>query len=64
MLKSFDIVSEKNLRLGKLTKYFKYHSGFGTQIIQLSTQQLNGNMVAAYEYGTSVLFQFKTKPEA
>jgi two-component sensor histidine kinase len=34
-------------------------TGFGTQLIQLLTQQLNGKMTEIIKEGTSVLFQFK-----
>jgi len=35
-------------------------TGFGTQLISLLTQQLNGIMEETYNNGTSVTFQFKT----
>lgn len=39
-------------------------TGFGTQLVQLLTQQLDGKMFEEHENGTSILFQFKTKPAA
>src|SRR5690606_313289 len=36
-------------------------TGFGSQLIQLLTQQLNGKMLETNDSGTSVEFQFKTK---
>ncbi len=39
-------------------------SGFGSQLIQLLTQQLNGTMLEKVEMGTTVEFQFKIKTAA
>jgi len=39
-------------------------TGFGTQLIQLLTQQLNGKMQEINDNGTAVIFQFKTKHAA
>jgi len=39
-------------------------TGFGSQLIQLLTQQLNGKMIEKIEKGTSVEFQFKIKAAA
>jgi two-component sensor histidine kinase len=50
--------------VGKVIGLSPKGTGFGTQLIQLLTQQLDGKMVEDHENGTSVLFQFKTKPAA
>ena len=34
-------------------------TGFGSQLINLLTQQLNGHMTTSYTTGTSYVFQFK-----
>jgi len=39
-------------------------TGFGSQLIKLLTQQLNGNMQEQHNNGTSVLFEFKIKSAA
>ena len=39
-------------------------TGFGTQLIKLLTQQLNGNMEEKHDNGTSISFEFKIKPAA
>lgn len=39
-------------------------TGFGTQLVKLLTQQLNGNMEEKYINGTSISFEFKIKPAA
>ncbi|WP_339610657.1 histidine kinase dimerization/phosphoacceptor domain -containing protein [uncultured Planktosalinus sp.] len=39
-------------------------TGFGSQLIQLLTQQLNGTMLEKVEKGTTVEFQFKIKAAA
>ncbi|MFK7781448.1 histidine kinase dimerization/phosphoacceptor domain -containing protein [Psychroserpens sp.] len=39
-------------------------TGFGSQLIKLLTQQLNGNMQEQYTNGTSVYFEFKIKSAA
>ncbi|WP_460218446.1 tetratricopeptide repeat-containing sensor histidine kinase [Psychroserpens sp. MEBiC05023] len=39
-------------------------TGFGSQLIQLLTQQLNGVMKEKYDNGTSILFEFKIKSAA
>lgn len=50
--------------IGKVVGMAPTGTGFGTQLIQLLTQQLDGKMFEEYENGTSILFQFKTKPAA
>ena len=50
--------------VGKVIGLSPKGTGFGTQLIKLLTQQLDGKMVEDHENGTSVLFQFKTKPAA
>lgn len=50
--------------IGKRVASSAKGTGFGTQLIQLLTQQLEGNMIEEYDNGTSILFQFKTKPAA
>src|SRR5690606_16726255 len=47
--------------VGKVTGISAKGTGFGSQLIQLLTQQLNGKMLESNESGTSVEFQFKTK---
>jgi two-component sensor histidine kinase len=39
-------------------------TGFGSQLIKLLTQQLNGSMEEKHDNGTSVSFKFKIKPAA
>ncbi len=39
-------------------------SGFGTQLVQLLTQQLDGQMQEQQDNGTTLLFQFKTRTAA
>ncbi len=39
-------------------------TGFGSQLIQLLTQQLDGKMIEEHDNGTSILIQFKFKPAA
>lgn len=39
-------------------------TGFGTQLIQLLTQQLNGNMEESHDLGTSYIFHFKLSTAA
>ena len=45
--------------IGKVPGKSPEGTGFGTQLIQLLTQQLNGKMTEIIKEGTSVLFQFK-----
>ena len=39
-------------------------TGFGSQLIKLLTQQLNGSMKESHDNGTLILFEFKTKSAA
>ena len=50
--------------IGKTIKTTPKGTGFGSQLIKLLTQQLNGNMEETHENGTSVVFQFKIKSAA
>ncbi|WCO02736.1 tetratricopeptide repeat-containing sensor histidine kinase [Psychroserpens ponticola] len=50
--------------IGKTTEATPKGTGFGTQLIKLLTQQLNGNMQENHENGTSVVFEFKIKSAA
>jgi two-component sensor histidine kinase len=50
--------------VGKVIGLSPKGTGFGTQLIQLLTQQLDGKMLEEHDNGTSVSFQFKTKPAA
>jgi two-component sensor histidine kinase len=50
--------------VGKVVGMAPRGTGFGSQLIQLLTQQLDGKMMEDHENGTSILFQFKTKPAA
>ncbi|MEX0997336.1 MAG: histidine kinase dimerization/phosphoacceptor domain -containing protein [Flavobacteriaceae bacterium] len=50
--------------VGKIKELAPRGTGFGSQLIQLLTQQLNGTMLEKVEKGTSVEFQFKIKPAA
>jgi len=50
--------------IGKVVGLTPKGTGFGTQLIQLLTQQLDGKMIEEHHNGTSVLFHFKTKPAA
>jgi len=50
--------------IGKTIKTTPKGTGFGSQLIKLLTQQLNGYMEETYENGTSVVFQFKIKSAA
>lgn len=50
--------------VGKIKELAPKGTGFGSQLIQLLTQQLNGTMLEKVEKGTSVEFQFKIKPAA
>ena len=45
--------------IGKVVGKPAQGTGFGTQLIQLLTKQLNGKMTEIIKEGTSVLFQFK-----
>jgi two-component sensor histidine kinase len=50
--------------VGKVIGLSPIGTGFGTQLIKLLTQQLDGKMFEEHDNGTSILFQFKTKPAA
>jgi two-component sensor histidine kinase len=50
--------------IGKTTGASPKGTGFGSQLIKLLTQQLNGNMEEKHDNGTSVLFEFKLKSAA
>jgi len=50
--------------IGKTTDLAPKGTGFGSQLIKLLTQQLNGKMAEDNVNGTSVIFQFKTKSAA
>jgi two-component sensor histidine kinase len=50
--------------IGKMVNAATKGTGFGTQLIQLLTQQLNGTMHENAQYGTETLFYFKTKAAA
>ncbi|MEZ4793050.1 MAG: histidine kinase dimerization/phosphoacceptor domain -containing protein [Gelidibacter sp.] len=50
--------------IGKVVGLAPKGTGFGTQLIKLLTQQLDGKMFEEHDNGTSILFQFKTKPAA
>ena len=50
--------------IGKTLEAAPKGTGFGTQLIQLLTQQLNGTMHETVQYGTETLFHFKTKAAA
>ncbi len=50
--------------IGKVVGLVPKGTGFGTKLIQLLTQQLDGKMFEDHNNGTSILFQFKTKPAA
>lgn len=50
--------------IGKVIGMSPKGTGFGSQLILLLTQQLDGKMMEEHDNGTSVLFQFKTKPAA
>ncbi len=50
--------------VGKVVGMTPKGTGFGSQLIQLLTQQLDGKMFEEHDNGTSILFQFKTKPAA
>ncbi|OUR92238.1 histidine kinase [Flavobacteriales bacterium 34_180_T64] len=50
--------------IGKIKGLAPKGTGFGTQLIKLLTQQLNGDMVETLDNGTSVLFQFKLNSAA
>ncbi|MCB0382161.1 MAG: tetratricopeptide repeat protein [Psychroserpens sp.] len=39
-------------------------TGFGTQLVKLLTQQLNGKMNEKHDNGTTISFEFKIKPAA
>ncbi len=50
--------------IGKVIGMKPKGTGFGTQLVQLLTQQLDGHMVENHDNGTSILFNFKIKPAA
>ncbi len=50
--------------VGKVAGLAPRGTGFGSQLIQLLTQQLNGRMIEKTEKGTSVEFHFKIKAAA
>ena len=50
--------------IGKTKDLAPKGTGFGSQLIKLLTQQLNGKMAEDNVNGTSVIFQFKTKSAA
>ncbi len=50
--------------VGKINGLAPNGTGFGSQLIQLLTQQLNGTMLEKIEKGTTVEFQFKIKTAA
>jgi len=50
--------------IGKTAGAAPKGTGFGSQLIKLLTQQLNGNMEEEHANGTSVLFEFKIKSAA
>ncbi|WP_299225985.1 histidine kinase dimerization/phosphoacceptor domain -containing protein [uncultured Psychroserpens sp.] len=50
--------------IGKSNSTSSTGTGFGSQLIKLLTQQLNGEMHEKHEDGTSILFQFNTKSAA
>ncbi len=50
--------------IGKVIGLAPKGTGFGSQLIQLLTQQLNGKMLETNQDGTSVEFQFKIKSAA
>lgn len=50
--------------IGKTSNAAPKGTGFGTQLVQLLTQQLNGKMKEQYTDGTSITFEFKTKSAA
>ena len=39
-------------------------TGFGTQLVELLTKQLDGKMTLSTQQGTEVFFEFKTKKAA
>ena len=50
--------------IGKITGLSPKGTGFGSQLIKLLTQQLNGEMTEENQNGTSVLFHFKLNTAA
>lgn len=50
--------------IGKIEGLTPKGTGFGSQLIKLLTQQLNGEMIEESENGTSVLFHFKLNTAA
>ncbi|NCP61381.1 MAG: sensor histidine kinase, partial [Flavobacteriales bacterium] len=50
--------------IGKVAGLTPKGTGFGSQLIQLLTQQLNGTMLENNENGTMVAFNFKIKTAA
>lgn len=50
--------------IGKTTEAAPKGTGFGSQLVQLLTQQLNGKMKEKYDDGTAITFEFKIKSAA
>ena len=50
--------------VGKMSNATPKGTGFGTQLIKLLTQQLNGHMKESHDHGTSISFEFKIKSAA
>jgi two-component sensor histidine kinase len=50
--------------VGKIIGQAPKGTGFGTQLVKLLTQQLNGEMTEINKEGTSISFQFKLKSAA
>jgi two-component sensor histidine kinase len=50
--------------VGKISNISPKGTGFGSQLVKLLTQQLNGIMEEKTQNGTSILFEFKIKPAA
>ena len=50
--------------IGKIADISPKGTGFGSQLVKLLTQQLNGRMEEKQDNGTSISFEFKIKPAA
>ncbi len=50
--------------IGKITEAAPKGTGFGSQLVQLLTQQLNGKMKEKHDDGTAITFEFKIKSAA
>lgn len=50
--------------IGKTTEAAPKGTGFGSQLVQLLTQQLNGKMKEKHDDGTAITFEFKIKSAA